>query len=100
MPVLLLAAASFLFFLFVVVLLCIANTLESRTLRRKRILTQAKPLVWHTRPQQVPSSAEEHRQERFTDALEHADADKLVVLLAVVNVPVVRDFHAASIIQP
>ncbi len=38
MPVLLLAAASFLFFLFVVVLLCIANTLESRTLRRKRIL--------------------------------------------------------------
>ena len=45
MPVLLLAAASFLFFLFVVVLVCIANTLESRTLRRKRILPQAKSLA-------------------------------------------------------
>jgi hypothetical protein len=42
---LILAVASFLFFFFVVALLCIANTLESRTLRRKRILTQAKPLA-------------------------------------------------------
>lgn len=45
MPVLLLAAASFLFFLCVVVLLCIANTLESRTLRRRRIPPQAKSLA-------------------------------------------------------
>jgi hypothetical protein len=45
MPVLLLAAASFLFFLFVVVLVCIANTLESRTLRRKRIPPQARSLA-------------------------------------------------------
>jgi hypothetical protein len=45
MPVLILATASFLFFFFVVALLCIANTLELRTLRRKRILTQAKPLA-------------------------------------------------------
>jgi hypothetical protein len=45
MPVLILATASFLFFFFVVSLLCIANTLELRTLRRKRILTQAKPLA-------------------------------------------------------
>lgn len=45
MPVLFLAAASFLFFLFVVVLLCIDNTLESRTLRRKRIPPQAKSLA-------------------------------------------------------
>jgi hypothetical protein len=45
MPVLLLAIASFLLFFVIVVLLCIASTLESRTLRRKRILTQAKPLA-------------------------------------------------------
>jgi hypothetical protein len=45
MPVLILAIASFLLFFFVVVLLCIANTLESRTLPRKGILTQAKPLA-------------------------------------------------------
>src|SRR5216683_4791720 len=45
MPVLILATASVLFFFFVVALLCIANTLELRTLRRKRILTQAKPLA-------------------------------------------------------
>jgi hypothetical protein len=45
MPVLILVAASFLLFFFVVALLCIANTLESRTLRRKRILTQARPLA-------------------------------------------------------
>jgi hypothetical protein len=45
MPVLILAVASFLLFFFVVALLCIANALESRTLRRKRILTQAKPLA-------------------------------------------------------
>ena len=45
MPVLILAIASFLLFFVIVVLLCIASTLESRTLRRKRILTQAKPLA-------------------------------------------------------
>jgi len=45
MPILILAVASFLFFFFVVAVLCIANTLESRTLRRKGILTQAKPLA-------------------------------------------------------
>ena len=45
MPVLILATASFLFFFFVVALLCIANTLESRTLRRKRIPPQAKSLA-------------------------------------------------------
>ena len=36
MPVLILAIASFLLFFVIVVLLCIASTLESRTLRRKR----------------------------------------------------------------
>ena len=36
MPVLILATASFLSFFFIVALLCIANTLESRTLRGKR----------------------------------------------------------------
>ena len=45
MPVLILAIASFVLFFVIVVLLCIASTLESRTLRRKRILTQAKPLA-------------------------------------------------------
>jgi hypothetical protein len=45
MPVLILAVASFLLFVFVVALLCIASALESRTLRRKRILTQARPLA-------------------------------------------------------
>jgi hypothetical protein len=43
-PVLILAAASFLLFFFVVALLCVADTLESRTLRRKRIPPQAKSL--------------------------------------------------------
>jgi hypothetical protein len=44
MPVLILAIASFLLFFVIMVLLCIASTLESRTIRRKRNLTLAKPL--------------------------------------------------------
>lgn len=45
MPVLILATASFLSFFFVVALLCIANTLESRTLRGKRIPPQGTSLA-------------------------------------------------------
>ena len=45
MLVLLLAIASFLFFIIVVVLLWIADTLESRTIRRKRSLMLTKPLT-------------------------------------------------------
>ena len=45
MPVLILAIASVLVFLAIVALLSFANTLGSRTLRRKRILRQAKPLA-------------------------------------------------------
>lgn len=45
MLVLILAIASFLFFILVVTLLAIASTLESRTLRRKRILRLTKPLA-------------------------------------------------------
>ena len=45
MPVLILAIASFLIFVLIVVLLCIANTLESRAIRRKGFLTLAKPLA-------------------------------------------------------
>jgi hypothetical protein len=37
--------ASFLIFVLIVVLLCIANTLESRAIRRKGFLTLAKPLA-------------------------------------------------------
>ena len=45
MLVLILAIASFLFFVLVMTLLAIASTLESRTLCRKRILRLTKPLV-------------------------------------------------------
>lgn len=45
MPVLILAVASLLVFCALVVLLWMADTLESRTLRRKRLLTPAKPLA-------------------------------------------------------
>ena len=45
MPVLILGTASVLLFFFVVALLSIANTLESQTLQRKRILMLSKPLA-------------------------------------------------------
>lgn len=45
MPVLSLAIASVLVFLAILVLLWIADTLESRAIRRKRLLTRAKPLA-------------------------------------------------------
>ncbi|HYL16969.1 MAG TPA: hypothetical protein VEV41_28305 [Terriglobales bacterium] len=45
MPVLILAVASFLFFFIILVLLWIADTLESRTIRRQRSLTLAEPLA-------------------------------------------------------
>ena len=45
MPVLILAIASFLVFVAIVVLLLIADTLESRTIRRKRSLTPAEPIA-------------------------------------------------------
>jgi hypothetical protein len=45
MLVLILAIASLLFFILVVTLLAIASTLESRTLRRNRILRLTKPLA-------------------------------------------------------
>ena len=45
MPVLILASASFLAFFAIVVLLLIAETLESRTIRHKRNLTLARPLA-------------------------------------------------------
>lgn len=45
MPVLILAIASFLVFFAIVVLLLIADTLESRTIRHKKNLTLAKPLA-------------------------------------------------------
>ena len=47
-----------------------------------------------------PKPGEVLWQERFTDVLNHADADDLVVLLVVLHVAVVRDLYAASIIQP
>ena len=45
MPVLILAIASFLIFVTAVVLLCIADTLESRTIRRNRELIESQPLA-------------------------------------------------------
>jgi hypothetical protein len=42
-----------------------------------------------TRPQQVPSSTEVLRQERFTNMLKHAHAHNLVILLVMINVAVV-----------
>jgi len=45
MPVLILAIASFLVFFAIVVLLLIADTLESRAIRHKRNLALAKPLA-------------------------------------------------------
>lgn len=45
MPVLILAIASFLAFVVIVVLLLIAHTLESRAIRLKRSLTPAEPLA-------------------------------------------------------
>jgi len=45
MPVLILAIASFLVFVAIVVLLLIADTLESRAIRHKRDLTLANPLA-------------------------------------------------------
>lgn len=45
MPVLIWAVASLLLFFVISVLLCVANTLESRAIGRERILTRAKPLA-------------------------------------------------------
>jgi hypothetical protein len=45
MPLLILAIASLLFFVLVVALLWIANTLESRTIRRRRILISTESLA-------------------------------------------------------
>jgi hypothetical protein len=39
MPVLILAVASFLLFFVIIVLLCVASTLDSRAIERERILT-------------------------------------------------------------
>jgi hypothetical protein len=45
MPVLILAIASFLLFFVIIVLLCVASTLESCAIGRERILTRTKPLA-------------------------------------------------------
>jgi hypothetical protein len=51
-------------------------------------------------PQQIPGPTEVLWEMSFPDVLKHTDADDLVILQFMIDVAVVRDFHAASITQP